>query len=549
MLKLSGDCCPIADARSKRVDAFASLAPFGWWGSLIVILAFLWMLFFASGYFLVYWRNADMDFMILYRALSLNDGAYVFFEHPAYLSILSTKWWLQLLHHVGWIEVSSLSAMPPVHDVSAFDYAMTMVVRAGRVLSALVAAIFVLVFAGLIKRLLRDWRIAIFATFAFAFSGGIAVHLRILRTELISGCLLAFAVMILIAVGRRGNIWRPLAVGFAATLCVLALENKVHAVLLVAALPILIVPFGTEAGASSAFWRSRSAWVAVLAAALAASLLVWGITPILIDGFAPENISPLNLRPVLLESFGIYQVALLLWIAACIVVFACLWRVSLPETLATLLAVISGASFGLSALYISYDVSNAVVVLNPLEQMLRYADPQAVSIAGKGNPFAAMGLFLSGIVSVLQRYSFVLFTSTRPTVFFTWLIFPGIVYLWRRGDKHAALQAALLMLAAVGIDALGVRRGLKSEYFILTDPLIILAGAILLDRAHDLRFNRWAYPIGATLVVLHIVISQAEPVRLALKRAGPESICDWRGHYLPRLLLPWCEQPQNEAIS
>jgi len=46
-------------------------------------------------------------------------------------------------------------------------------------------------------------------------------------------------------------------------------------------------------------------------------------------------------------------------------------------------------------------------------------------------------------------------------------------------------------MAAIGIDALGVRRGLKSEYFIFTDPLIIIAGAILLDCLSDLRFRKW----------------------------------------------------------
>ncbi len=90
-------------------------------------------------------------------------------------------------------------------------------------------------------------------------------------------------------------------------------------------------------------------------------------------------------------------------------------------------------------------------------------------------------LLLDGIASVLARYSFVLHSSPRPTVFLTWLIVPGIVYAWRRGERQAAIQALMLLLAAIGIDALGVRRGLKSEYFIFTDPLIILAGAILLD--------------------------------------------------------------------
>ena len=86
------------------------------------------------------------------------------------------------------------------------------------------------------------------------------------------------------------------------------------------------------------------------------------------------------------------------------------------------------------------------------------------------------------------------------------------------------MQAALLMAAAIGIDALGIRRGLKIEYFVLTDPLIIIAGMVLLDRMKDVALHRWAYRIGATLVVLHIGISQAEPIKMVLKRKGPENM-------------------------
>jgi hypothetical protein len=127
-------------------------------------------------------------------------------------------------------------------------------------------------------------------------------------------------------------------------------------------------------------------------------------------------------------------------------------------------------------------------------------------------------------------------------VFLTWLIVPGIVVAWRRGDKLAAIQALLLLLVAIGIDALGVRRGLKSEYFIITDPLIILAGAVLLDRMRDLRFYKWTYPVGIALFALHIAVGQAEPIKYASMRRGPESICEWSGYYLPLLPLPWCTQ-------
>ena len=154
----------------------------------------------------------------------------------------------------------SLSTMPPASDPQAFDAAMTSAVRAGRVLAWLIATGRVLIFAGLIRAIVRDWRLALVATFAFAFSGGIAVHERILRTELLAACPVIFALMILIVVGRRASIARPLWIALAAALCVLGLENKVQAILLIAALPVLILPFGGAESASVAFWRdSRSA--------------------------------------------------------------------------------------------------------------------------------------------------------------------------------------------------------------------------------------------------------------------------------------------------
>ena len=61
--------------QNAGIDAFARLTPFGWWGGLSVILVLLTASFLLAGYFLVYWRNADMDFMITYSALSLNDSA------------------------------------------------------------------------------------------------------------------------------------------------------------------------------------------------------------------------------------------------------------------------------------------------------------------------------------------------------------------------------------------------------------------------------------------------------------------------------------------
>jgi hypothetical protein len=421
---------------------------------------------------------------------------------------------------------------------------MTSAIRAGRVLMFLTATAFVLVFAGLMRQLVRDWPVALLATFAFAFSGGVAVHLRILRSEMIAACFFTFAFMILIIAARRGTSWRPLAVGAAAALCMLGLENKIHIILLIAGLPVMILPFGTRESVSSDFWSNTPrAWLATATMAVAAILLSVAAAPLVRAGFDPVETAKASLRPLLLGTFGTYQIALCVWIAAGMIVFALIWRVNLAETLTAMFAVVAGTALALFALNLQYNIQNVITVINPVEKMLLFADQPAVSAVEKGGLLTTVWVFLTGVVSVLQRYTFVLFSSPRPTVFLTWLIFPGIVVAWLRGERQTAIQAGLLMLTAIGVDSLGVRRGLKAEYFILTDPLIIIAGAILLDRMTDLRFRARAYPIGAALIVAHIALSQAEPVKLLLKRGGPEGMCAWNQYFMPLLPMPWCDLP------
>src|SRR5947209_18434343 len=95
-------------------DAFDQLMVLGWRSGLAAIVAGLAASFFLFGYAVIYWRNADMDFMVIHSALALNDGKpQYFFDHTAYLTILSTKYWFQLLHALGGLDAWSLSAIPP----------------------------------------------------------------------------------------------------------------------------------------------------------------------------------------------------------------------------------------------------------------------------------------------------------------------------------------------------------------------------------------------------------------------------------------------------
>jgi hypothetical protein len=534
---------PASTRKPATNDSFDRITFLGWRGGLAAIVLGLAASFFLFGYALIYWRNADMDFMVVYNALVLNDGKpQQFVDHPAYITILCVQLWFKLLHGVGLLDASTLSSMPPASNPAAFDAAMTSAIRAGRLLAWLTATGCVLIFAVLIRPIVRDWRVALIATFAFAFSGGIAVHSRILRSELLAACPVFFALLILIAVGRRAGAARPLAMALAAGLCVLGMENKVQAVLLIAALPLIMLPFGGAGSASVAFWRHPgSAWPATAIAGFAAALAAWAAFPLVGIGFNRALLDAAHLRPLFLGQFGVYQAALLILIGACIVAYAAIWRVTAAETLASMSAVAAGALIALLALKIELNTGDVIAVFNPLEKMLSFTDASTADLANGITPSGLLAPLLEGLASVLARYTFVLHSSPRPSVFLTWLIIPGILHAWRRGERQTSIQALVLLLAAIAIDALGVRRGLKSEYFVFTDPLIILAGAILLDRMSSFRFHKWAFPIAATLMGLHLVIGQAEPVKYALKRAGPEPVCEWNKYHLPLLPLPWCK--------
>jgi hypothetical protein len=538
---LPAETAPAARSTAPR-DTLSRLTPLGWRGGLVTLVLGLALSFFLFGYFAIYWRNADMDFMVVYNALVMNDGKpQEFFDHPGYLTILSVKYAFQALHAVGLLDAWTLPAIPSATDVPAFDAAMTQAVRAGRVVAWLTGTLAVLVFAFLMRRVVRDWRVALLAAFAFAFSGGVAVHLRILRSEMIAASMVVFALLVLIPQCRRGSVGRPLALAAVAFLCMLGLENKVHVIVLVAALPVLAIAFSEAGAASAAFWRqSPWVWPAVALAAALAAVLVWSTGAIVAAGFDPQNLAAAELHPLLFKAYGVYQWALLLYAAAAVVVFALIRKVSLAETLTILFALAAGGALGLLVLDLAFNAQNAVAVLNPLEKMISFSP---LSAEGASTMGAVLNMLEGGLVSVLERYTFFLYTAARPTVFVLWLVLAGIVYAACTRKWQLALQATLLVLVATGVDCLGVPRGLKSEYFMLSDPFIIIAGALLLDQMPQLAQMRGALAIGVVLIVAHVVVAHPEPVKMVTKKSGPEYICLWNQIYQKLLPMPWCDLP------
>src|SRR5579864_5778960 len=121
MNQLSTPALTTAPPLDATKDAFDRLTFFGWRWGLTAIVGGLALSFFLFGYALIYWRNADMDFMVIYNALALNDGKpQLFFDHTGYITILSVKLWFELLHGLGLLDFYSLSTIPSASDPAAF---------------------------------------------------------------------------------------------------------------------------------------------------------------------------------------------------------------------------------------------------------------------------------------------------------------------------------------------------------------------------------------------------------------------------------------------
>ena len=403
-----------------------------------------------------------------------------------------------------------------------------------------------LTFAYLLRALVRDWRIALLGTIFLGFSGGMAMQMRILRTELLASGFFFTALLMLLIVARRGAMrWRPAVVGLATLLITLAMLNKIQIIFLVCALPVILLPFGpaeafpVEAGTGSpsgnatkqklgvkdGFWQSPGrAAGALAAAAVIAGLGIYLACGILSFGFTTTS-TPTFSVPTLALDARTYWTLIAAWLGLGMAAYWLVWKVPTLEALTTAFAVVAGCTIGLLALYARYNPNDVVVVFHPFEQMFKWAAGSEPGLAKQGLGYDIKFLFES-IGHVILRRTFFLESSPRPAMFLEWFVIAATVVAIRRRDWPLVAQVAVLMLTDWGVDTLGMSRGLKQEYFLLTDPLAIVAAALLIAKLTDLQRHRWAYPIGMILIGAHLVISQAEPIKHAyLKTDGPEVLC------------------------
>jgi hypothetical protein len=240
---------------------------------------------------------------------------------------------------------------------------------------------------------------------------------------------------------------------------------------------------------------------------------------------------------------GLYQSIMAAWIVAGVIAYAAIWRVAAAETVATLAAVCAGAAIGFLSLAIHPHPQTIYVVLNPLDGLLHFASESNARLLQSGSLVSGQLLLslLEGVWGVLKRRTFVLYSSPRPTIFLEWLVIALLIVRRRQIDRSAIVQVCALLAAVWLFDTAGTLRGLPLQYFLYTDPLVIIAAALLLAHDPALTAHPRAFGIGASLLTLHIAISQAEPIKHTFQAKVPTMFCVEHMHYTKRVqLLPFC---------
>jgi hypothetical protein len=512
----------------------------GWKTSLVAIALGMALSLLLVGFSMPYWKIADQDLPLAYNGLLLNDGrAQEYFEHTGYLYHLLLSAWYRLLHGLGFLPVRALSELPPAADVAGFDRAWQQLVEAGRVLSLILGIAFVWAYAALMRRLIGDWRIAVMAALALAWSGGVAMHIRIMRTELLSAGLVACALLLVLIAARATAARRSVYIGLAGLCASLATITKVQALLPALAIPIIALAFGqiVPAGEREAPGAARPWTVAAVAIAVAVALALPAFV-LLAQGMAGST----NYRPIGGGLSGIYQWLIALWIAGAMMAYAVAYRVSVTDTVAALAALVVGIELGLLSLDIRYHVQNVIAVANPIEHMFASAAVATPTLTDE--PQMLTGAFAwalaKGAVQSLALHSFVFSTSARPTLLLEWFAIVGAVVLWRRGERRGPMQVALLIVAAWALDAVFSLRSLQTPYFAYTDPLLILAAALVLAHLPELRARRWAQHVAISLLVVTVVWAHLEPVKAVLRHNRPQEACVWLPAHVTLIRFPFC---------
>src|SRR5262249_27559109 len=152
----------------------------------------------------------------------------------------------------------------------------------------------------------------------------VAMHIRIMRTELLSAGLITSALLLVLIAARSAGVRRNLLLALAGMCTSLAVVTKVQALLPALAIPVIALTFGQTHltnGAETPTVGRR--WVVAAIAVILEIAVAYPAAALLFQGMAGAGIY----RPLGAGLSGVYQWIIVLWVAGAMAVYAWMWRV------------------------------------------------------------------------------------------------------------------------------------------------------------------------------------------------------------------------------
>jgi hypothetical protein len=407
--------------------------------------------------------------------------------------------------------------LPP----EAFDAAYTQIIVAGRVLSMLLTALFVLVMFVSGRTITRTSYGGLIAAILAAVSWGTAAQSLVLRTELLSSLfvIVAFTATVLAARGTdfRNALWMLMA-GLAAALGV---ATKLQAIVPMLGVVILAVAFGSRpppyAGFLTPAERKAAATLGVLAAMAAGA----PVAVMLVSGILTR------------ESSGTYQALIALYLVSALLAFALIHRLPALRAVTGISALVGGFSLGilLHLLYPNPSATDALATF--VEHMKDYAQRPL----GPGIPYAAIvDLLVESSLSTLAAHFGGINISRQPLQLVEMLVIVSVIIHALTGNRRTAGLSALLLITGYAVETWSRIRGLPLHYLIYIDPWIALATAMAAQPAIERLRNPVIVIAGAS--VLATVATLQLSTALSPRFVAPQeraNACYQARTYMPQL--------------
>ncbi len=517
--------------------------------SVLFLLLGMILSFLLFGFWSPYWNKGTSNLISVYEALLYNDHLpQEFFWYPSYLSPQLLGLWYRVLHLVGLIPQYKLSDLPALTTAPVFDATWQNFVTWGRLQSFVIGCVYVCLVTVLIRRLIRMWQIAVLAGVALAFSDGIALAYRIMRSELLSSALVFLALLLTLIAAREGpNGRRFLNLGLAALLVSLSLTEKVQALLPGLTIPVIALAFGKDERDASASAVSQGAWLrAVILCSLGLVLVVptIGLVEDGLTGMASSHL--FQYRPLFANWPGLYQWLLVAYVAFGMVLYASIWRVRPLDTALGLMAVLVGLALGLLALYGRYDLNVVIPVVNPVEHLHAVSGSPGANLPTTSIAMLA-SQFLTGLGKALAVHTFFLSPSHRPTLLIEWLAIYAALLIWRRGEKQVALQIGVILVAGFAVDVSFTLRTMKIYYAPYTDPFIVLAGAIALTQFSSELMGLRAQRAILASVLAYVIWGNVESYRATYGEHSKGKVCGVAAQFVRRVSIPNCQSAKHSV--